>query len=148
MTNEWTAAHFRRIGLEQVRVQEFDLPPQWFPTSWEMAAIGGGRTIPIRTAFPLFNSVATSGTLDLEPTWIGMGTAADFADRNVKGKAVVLYGFPNPGGRGNTALTLGAVRRADEAGAAAVLVIVGFPGNVVNEPQAGGRPPRPECRCS
>ena len=138
MTNEWTAAQFRRIGLEQVRIQEADLPPQWFPTSWEMSAIGAGKTIPLKTAFPLFNSVATNGSVSLEPMWLGMGTAADFADRNVRGKAVVLYGFPNPGGRGNTALTLGAVRRADEAGAAAVLVIVGFPGNVMNEPQAGG----------
>ena len=34
MTAEWIAAQFRRIGLEQVRIQEFDkLPPQWFPTS-------------------------------------------------------------------------------------------------------------------
>jgi len=138
MTNEWTAAQFRRIGLEQVRIQEADLPPQWFPTSWELTANGAGKTVPIGTAFPLFNSVATNGTLSLEPIWLGMGTAADFADRNVSGKAVVLYGFPNPGGRGNTALTLGAVRRADEAGAAAVLLVLGFPGNVLNEPQAGG----------
>ncbi|MBI4888555.1 MAG: M28 family peptidase [Acidobacteria bacterium] len=138
MTNEWTAAQFRRIGLDEVRIQEFDLPPQWFPTSWEIAASGGGTTTPIATAFPLFNSVGTAGTLNLEPVWIGMGTAADFAGRDVTGKAVVLYGFPNPGGRGNTALTLGAVRRADEAGAAAVLLILGFPGNVMNEPQAGG----------
>ena len=138
MTNEWTASQFRRIGLEQVRIQEFDLPPQWFPTSWEVAVNGGGKAVPLGTAFPLFNSVPTNGAVNLEPIWIGMGTAADFADRNVAGKAVVLYGFPNPGGRGNTALTLGAVRRADEAGAAAVFVIVGFPGNVLNEPQAGG----------
>ena len=141
MTNEWTAAQFRRAGLEDVRIQEFDLPPQWFPTSWEMAASGGGKTIPLATAFPLFNSVGTSGTVTLEPVWLGMGTAADFADRTVTGKAAVLYGFPNPGGRGNTALTFGALRRAEEAGAAAVLMIVGFPGNVVNQPQGGATVP-------
>ena len=61
MTTDWVAAQFKRIGLEQVRLQEFALPPQWFPTSWEVSAIGGGKTIPITTAFPLFNSVATSG---------------------------------------------------------------------------------------
>ena len=138
MTNEWVAAQFRRAGLEQVRIQEMDMPEQWFPISWELTASGAGRTSKLGTAFPLFNSVATTGSVTLEPMWLGMGTAADFADRNVTGKAVVVYGFPNPGGRGNTALTLGAVRRADEAGAAAVLVIVGFPGNVTNEPQAGG----------
>jgi hypothetical protein len=138
MTNEWVAAQFRRIGLEDVRIQEMDMPQQWFPTSWELTATGGGQTSKLGTAFPLFNSVGTTGTVTLEPMWLGMGTAADFADRNVTGKAVIVYGFPNPGGRGNTALTLGAVRRADEAGAAAVVVIVGFPGNVTNEPQAGG----------
>ena len=137
MTTDWVAAQFKRIGLE-TRIQEFDLPAQWFPTSWELAATGAGKTIAMKTAFPLFNSVATRGTVELEPVWIGMGTPADFIGRNVTGKAVVLYGFPNPGGRGNTALTLGAVRRADEAGAAAVLLVLGFPGNVTNEPQAGG----------
>jgi len=141
ITNEWTAAHFRRIGLEQVRIQEFDLPPQWFPTSWEVAVSGGGRTTRLATAFPLFNSVGTNGAATLEPVWVGMGTGADFADRQVAGKAAVLYGFPNPGGRGNTALTLGALRRAEEAGAAAILLIVGFPGNVVNQPQGGATTP-------
>ena len=138
MTNEWVAAQFRRIGLEQVRIQEMDMPPQWFPTSWEVSASAAGKTMKLVTAFPLYASVGTSGLQALDPIWLGMGTAADFADRNVAGKAVVLYGFPNPGGRGNTALTLGAVRRADEAGAAAIFVIVGFPGNVTNEPQAAG----------
>jgi hypothetical protein len=33
MTNEWVAAQFKRIGLEQVRIQEMDMPEQWFPTS-------------------------------------------------------------------------------------------------------------------
>ncbi len=138
MTTDWVVAQFRRIGLEQVRIQEFDLPAQWFPTSWDVAATGAGKTVQMKSAFPLFNSVATKGSVELEPVWIGMGTAADFAGRSVTGKAVVLYGFPNPGGRGNTALTLGAVRRADAAGAAAVLLVLGFPGNVTNEPQAGG----------
>ncbi|MBI2189793.1 MAG: M28 family peptidase [Acidobacteria bacterium] len=141
LTNEWTAAQFRRIGLEQVRIQEFDLPPQWFPTSWELTVSGGGRTTQLATAFPLYNSVGTTGMVTLEPVWLGMGTTADFADRTVKGKAAVLYGFPNPGGRGNTALTFGALRRAEQAGAAAILMIVGFPGNVVNQPQGGGTMP-------
>jgi hypothetical protein len=38
MTTDWVAAQFRRIGLD-TRVQEFDLPPRWFPASWEVAAI-------------------------------------------------------------------------------------------------------------
>jgi hypothetical protein len=42
MTTDWVAAQFKRIGLE-TRIQEFtDLPPQWWPTSWEVS-VGGGR---------------------------------------------------------------------------------------------------------
>src|SRR6185503_1395675 len=38
MTTDWVQAQFKRIGLEQVRSQEFtDLPPQWWPTSWEVS---------------------------------------------------------------------------------------------------------------
>ena len=139
-TSDWVAGQFRRIGLEQVRVQEFNLPPQWFPTSWEVRATVDGEGATLDSAFPLFNSVGTPG-VDLEPVWVGTGAQADFIGRDVKGKAVVAYGFPNPGGRTNTALTNGVLARADEAGAAALFVILGFPGNVKNIPQAGGTEP-------
>ena len=139
MTTDWVQAQFKRIGLEQVRSQEFtDLPPQWWPTSWEVTAAGGGKTLELKTAFPLYHSVGTHGQADLEPVWVGMGTPADFQGRDVRGKAVIAYGFPNPGGREDTALTFGTVKRADEAGAAALFIVLGFPGNVMNEPTAGG----------
>ena len=139
MTTDWVQAQFTRIGLEQVRSQEFaELPPQWWPTSWEVTAAGGGKTLELKTAFPLYHSVGTNGQADLEPVWVGMGTPADFQGRDIRGKAVIAYGFPNPGGRGNTALTLGIVKRADEAGAAALFIVLGFPGNVMNEPTAAG----------
>lgn len=138
MTVDWIAAQFRRIGLE-TRVQVFpDLPPQWWPTSWEATLAGGGKTVALKTAYPLYHSAGTNGSVDLAPVWVGLGTAADFKDRDVRGKAVVAYGFPNPGGRQNTALTFGVVKRADDAGAAALFIILGFPGNVMNVPTAAG----------
>jgi len=139
-TTDWVADQFRRIGLERVRIQEFDLPPQWFPTSWEVLATDAGKRVVLGSAFPLFNSVGTA-EIELEPVWVGTGTEADFMGRDVKGRAVVAYGFPNPGGRTNTALTNGILARADAAGAAALFVILGFPGNVKNIPQAGGSEP-------
>src|SRR5258707_68837 len=79
MTSDWVAAQFKRIGLEQIKVQEFtDLPPQWWPTAWEVSAAGGGKAIPLKTAFPLYHSVGTNGQADLESVWVGMGTPADF----------------------------------------------------------------------
>jgi hypothetical protein len=141
MTTDWVAAQFKRIGLE-TRVQEFtDLPEQWWPTSWEVSVGGGGKSVSLKTAFPLYRSVGTTGQAELDPVWVGMGTAADFRDREVRGKAVVAYGFPNPGGRENTALTFGIVKRAEEEGAAALFIVLGFPGNVMNEPTAAGTQP-------
>jgi hypothetical protein len=143
MTSDWVAAQYKRIGLEQVRTQEFTLPPQWFPTAWDIAVTGANRTVPITTAFPLYASVGTNGqTAELEPVWVGTGLPADFIGRDVRGKAAVIYGFPNPGGRENTAATFGAVATADRAGAAAILVVLGVPGNVTNEP-AGGQTTAP-----
>jgi hypothetical protein len=56
MTTDWIAAQFARVGLEQVRTQEFTkLPPQWFPTSWEVVASG-----------PPLRQLATA-TIRLEP---------------------------------------------------------------------------------
>ena len=59
MTTDWIAAQFKRIGLEQVQTKDFDLPPQWIPSSWEVVASAADKIVSIKTAFPLYNSVAT-----------------------------------------------------------------------------------------
>jgi hypothetical protein len=140
MTTDWMAAQFRRVGLEQVRIQEFDLPPQWFPTSWEVVASAGATSVPLKTAFPIYHS-AGIGAVELEPVWAGLGLPADFMGRDVKGKAVIVYGIPTPGGRSDSALTNGAVKRAEAAGAAALFIILGIPGNVTNQPTGGEADP-------
>ena len=106
----------------------------------------GGRSLPwwavglsvMATQMSAITLVGTTGQADLEPVWVGTGTDADFLGRDVRGKAVIAYGFPNPGGREDTALTWGVVRRADMAGASALFIVLGFPGNVMNEPTAAG----------
>jgi hypothetical protein len=86
MTTDWVTAQFKRIGLE-TRVQEFtDLPPQWWPTSWEVSVGGGGKNVSLKTVFPLYHSAPTNGQAELDPVWVGMGTAADFQGREVRGK--------------------------------------------------------------
>jgi len=140
MTTDWVAAQYKRIGLEQVRVQEFTLPPQWYPATWEVKAAAAGsdkRVVPIRTAFPLYASVGTKGNEEWDAVWAGTGLAADFIGRDVRGKAAIIYGFPNPGGRENTASTFGSIATAERAGAAAVFIVLGVPGNVTNEPAGG-----------
>jgi hypothetical protein len=80
MTEQWVEDRFRQFGLANVRRQWFDLPPQWFPVSWRVAASSGDRRLEFASARPVTRSPATpAGGLDLEPVWVGLGTEADFA---------------------------------------------------------------------
>src|SRR5207248_8211949 len=99
---------FRKSGLD-VRVQDFDLPPQWMPQSWDVSAASGAKTVKLATAQPGNRQPSTpAGGLDLDAVWVGLGNAADFAGRDVRGKAVVIYSVPMPGVWSNTAATNGA----------------------------------------
>ena len=133
MTSDFMLARFQKLGLEQAHRVENDLPPQWFPTSWEVDLVAGGKTIPLTTAFPVGNSVGTpNGPLEAEPVWVGLGLPADFKGRDVRGKVVVVYTWPTPGGLSHTASWNGALTRALNSGAAMVLFVSGFPGNVTH----------------
>src|ERR1035437_7940466 len=74
-TQTWIADRFRELGL-QVRLQEFELPPAWFPTRWEMTATSGGKKINLKTAQPVMRSSGTLATgLELEPVYVGLGSS-------------------------------------------------------------------------
>ena len=45
-TNEWVEAKFRALGLKDMRRQPFDLPPQWFPVSYDFNVIVDGVAQP------------------------------------------------------------------------------------------------------
>lgn len=135
----YTSGRFREFGLQDVRMQYFDLPRQWFALDWEVTAAGSGQTLALRTAFPGGRSPATpSSGLDVDIVWVGAGTELDFAGRDVKGKVAFISSFPTPSANIHTASTNGALRRAAERGAAAVLLNIYIPGNVTNA--AGGAP--------
>lgn len=140
-TTTWVAEQFGRLGLEQVRQQNFDLPTQWYPTSWKITVTGNGRTISLDTAYPWWGSRNLDEELQLEPVWVGLGTPADFLGRDVRGKAVLVYSIPTPGGLNHTARWSGAIDRAKEHGAAAVFMILGIPGNVTAHPTGKNPPP-------
>lgn len=134
---EYAAKRFREAGLQDVRMQPFDLPPQWFALDWDVTATGGGQTLAFKTAFPSSRSAATPPAgVDLDIVWVGAGTELDYAGRDVKGKAVFITSFPTPSANIHTASTGGAMERAVQKGAAATILNIYIPGNVTNE--AGG----------
>jgi hypothetical protein len=121
---DWLARSFKSIGLSDVRIQPLPLDPQWFPQAWAVTVSGGGKTIALDSAQPDYRAAALPpGGLDVEAVYGGLGSAADFAGKDLEGKAVFTY----------TMLGMhdeGAVKRADERGAAAMFEVDMLPGNM------------------
>jgi hypothetical protein len=114
MTESLVESKFKQFGLEDVHRQYFDLPPQWFPMSWDFKATGSGQTLIFESLVPFPKSASTQGPLDLEVVWVGLGTEADFAGRDVRGKLVAVYSWPMPGVVEHSAAFNGALKRAAE----------------------------------
>src|SRR5579863_3098636 len=90
----WLAAKFKSIGLSDVRIQSLDLAPQWMPQSWEASISSAGKTVQLDTAQPDYASTGTPAEgLDLEAVYVGLGSEEDFAGKDVRGKAVFIFGM-------------------------------------------------------
>jgi hypothetical protein len=119
----WLAGKFRAIGLVDVRIQSLDLAPQWMPQAWDASISSGGKTVRLESAQPDYGSAGTSPeTEDLQAVYAGLGSEADFAGKDVRGKAVFTF----------TMLGMkpeGAAKRADAKGAAVIFEVNMLPGN-------------------
>src|SRR5262245_36364348 len=130
MVHDWAEAKFKKYGLQDVHRQPFQLPPQWFPTEWDYTFTANGKSYTFKSVNPSLNSPATpAGGLDLDVVWVGTGTAADFAGRDVTGKAVLMHAIPAPGSMGHSGVYEGSMARAAERGAAAIGVVYGISDN-------------------
>lgn len=136
MTEDWVMTEFTKLGMRDVRRQEIAMRPLWFPTSWSASFTVDGKPTPLKSAFPITESPGTKGQGITAPVvWVGLGSGADFQGRDVRGKAVMIYSIATPGGRDHSGDWSGAIKRANDAGAAAILVEMGFPGNAQSEPE-------------
>jgi hypothetical protein len=121
---------FKQIGLTNVHRQYFDLPTQSFPTTCDVKATGGGKTMRFTTVQPVSPYVGTPAAgIDAEAVWVGLGTEGDFAGRDVRGKVVVVQSMPMPGVVAHSASYNGSAKRAVERGAAAMIINIAIPGN-------------------
>jgi hypothetical protein len=117
---QWLLARYRQAGLTDTHSQDvafFD--PQWVPESWDVTAMSSGKTIQLTSAQPPYGAVSTDGkVLDLPAVYVGLGSEADFAGRDVRGTAVLFI-------RSQFTYNVGpadVVKRAEDHGAAALLV--------------------------
>ena len=130
MTADWTEERFRQLGMEDIHQVEFELGPQWFPTDWTLRAESGDERLSFGSANPATRSDPIPEPITAEAVWVGLGTEADFAGRDVAGKAVVIQTILAPGQMGNSASWEGATKRAEEGGAALIVGIWGYAGNM------------------
>jgi peptidase M28-like protein len=129
-TQQWVLNKFKQIGLTDIRTQPHALAPQWIPQSWEVTASGSGKTLRLESAQPTLITPATPpGGLDLEAVYAGTASDADFAGRDVRGKAVFIYSTAHNHGN-YAAMREGGAKRAEEKGAAAIFIIFAIPGNL------------------
>ncbi len=136
MTQDWVIDQFQKIGLKDVRRQDLEMKELWYPESWKAEFTISGKTTALKTTFPINETVGTPPAgISAQAVWVGLGTEADLIGREIKGKAVFIYSVPTPGGRDHSAAWNGAVRRVNEAGAALVFVVMGFPGNAISNPE-------------
>ncbi len=126
---QWLLAKFQKAGLADVHQQSFDLPPQWMPQSWTVAASNGDKTLALDTAQPTYRSSGTPAEgLDLEAVDVGFGAESDLVGRDLHGKAVFFYStdyFSR-----HATINGGAIKRINDKGAAAIFVTVAVPGNL------------------
>jgi hypothetical protein len=132
---QWLVDKLKKIGLSDVHAEPIDLKPQWIPQSWDIVATGNGKSLRLDgSAQPAYQTPATPPEgLDLEAVYAGTGSEADFAGRDVRGKAVFMFAMPLPGSMQSTLVAEGGFKRAATKGAAAIFDIMALPGNMRNQ---------------
>src|SRR4029450_12094197 len=103
-TIEWVVSAFKDAGLKDAAVETFAVPaPMWQPVSWQVKVVGdpafgaGTADVTLQSAFPQPGGESTApGGLTAPVVYVGRGTDADLAGRDVAGKVAVLHGPRGP----------------------------------------------------
>jgi len=136
-TIEWTVNAFKTAGLKDARVEPYAVAdPMWVPTSWQVQIVGdaafgaGTQTVTLQSAFPQPGGASIpGGSLTAPVVYVGHGTDADLAGRDVKGKIAVVRVRPEPSlfGAGEQGVAL----KVAKLGAVGVINAIEGPGNAL-----------------
>ncbi len=137
-TRRLVADELSGMGFE-IEEQAFVLPEDWTPRGWRMSYVTGESRRDFKSAYPVGETAATPAEgLRAPAIWVGLGAAPDFLDRDVAGKAVVIYSQFVPGGRSHSASRrarlFDANERATALGAALIINVMGVPGDAQFNP--------------
>jgi hypothetical protein len=134
-TVEWTVSELKAAGLNDAKVETYTVPgSMWVPQTWQLQVIGdpafgaGTQTVTLQSAFPQPGGASIpGGTLTASVIYVGHGTDADLAGRDVAGKIAVVRVRPEPSlfGAGEQGVAL----KLAKLGAAGVINAIEGPGN-------------------
>src|SRR5262245_6570979 len=118
--SQWLLEKYKQLGLTDTHIQTVALfHPQWAPESWEVVATGNGPSTTLTSAQPAYATTATNGQpLDVPAVYVGLGSDADLAGRDVRGKAVLFFRE----GAGSSTWPVPVLQRIQSAGAAAIFM--------------------------
>ncbi|HYM33902.1 MAG TPA: M28 family peptidase [Steroidobacteraceae bacterium] len=138
-TIEWHAEQFKKAGLKDVQVQEYDAAASstmWNATKWEARLIGdpaygaGSGDVVLHSAVPTGGSMIAEGELTAELVDAGATTDAKLPDVNVRGKVAVQRLHPQAGAFSERTKTVERAQELSKRGAVAVLNVVEQTGNM------------------
>jgi hypothetical protein len=133
-TLDWTVAEFKAAGLKDARVETYAVNGgMWVPRAWKVELVGdaafgaGSADVTLQSAFPQPGGSTPDGGITAPVVYVGHGTDADLAGRDVRGKIAVVRVRPEPSlfGAGEQ----GVAARLAEKGAVAVINAIEGPGN-------------------
>ncbi len=132
---EWAVSELKAAGLKDARVETYAVPgSMWVPQTWQLQLIGdpafgaGTQTVTLQSAFPQPGGASIpGGTLTAPVIYVGHGTDADLAGRDVAGRIAVVRVRPEPSlfGAGEQGVAL----KLAKLGAAGVINAIEGPGN-------------------
>ena len=138
-TLEWAVGEFKAAGLKDARVESYAVNgTMWVPQSWRLQVLGdpafgpGTADVTLQSAFPQPGGASTStgpnGVLTAPVVYVGHGTDADLAGRDVRGKIAVVHIRPEPSLFGSAEQGV-AARLVERGGAVGVINAIEGPGN-------------------
>src|SRR5579884_2270835 len=134
-TLDWVAATLKGAGLKDAHVEPFAVQgSMWTPASWKVELVadpafgGGSADVTLASAFPQPGGATIPGSSITAPVvYVGHGTDADLAGRDVSGKIAVVHVRPEPSLFG--AAEQGVALKLAKLGAVGVVNAVEGPGN-------------------
>lgn len=134
-TIEWTVSQFKAAGLKDAATETYPVDaPMWVPRSWQVQVVGdtafgaGSDTVTLRSAFPQPGGATIPGGRLIAPAvFVGRGTDADLAGRDLGGKIAVVHIRPEPSLFGSA--EQGVAQKLAAKGALGVINAVEGPGN-------------------